>query len=321
MAHLDVETPAGFRFRSTLLSHGWIDLAPFDFDETYTHLFRTHRLQSGRVIRFTVRPGSVGNLIVEHGGDPLDAAEDNELVGAVRRIFSLDLDLASFYESLRDQERYRWVEQHGAGRLLRAPSVWEDLVKTLLTTNTTWAMTRAMVKRLTALGDTLRRSHDDVHCQKAGSAVGDGSACETGSAYHAFPLPEQVAALSIDELDARVRAGYRSGYLHELASKIAHGEIDVEEWSAKDLTADELYDRIKGLSGFGPYAAGAVLKLIGKYDRLALDSAARSMFAREFAGGERVLDSAITTHYEPFGEWRGLVMWMDLMGAYLRDNT
>ena len=37
--------------------------------------------------------------------------------------------------------------------MLVSPTVWEDLAKTLLTTNTTWAMTKSMVARLAALGD------------------------------------------------------------------------------------------------------------------------------------------------------------------------
>ncbi len=314
MAQLTIETPPGFRFRSTLLSHGWIDLAPFDFDEAYTRLHRVHRLDTGRVVRFTVREDGSGALVVDLGDTRLDPREEDDLRQAVHRIFRLDLDLTVFYEALKGEERYRWVEEYGAGRLLRAPTVWEDLVKTLLTTNTTWAMTRGMVRRLTSLGDPLGGGR--------GKSPDGGFRDPTSTGrYHAFPLPEHVAALSLAELDAHVRAGYRSGYLHELAKKIVEGEIDVEGWAVRDLSADDLYGRIKALHGFGPYAAGAVLKLLGKFDRLALDSAARSMFAREFSGGQRALDAVISAHYEPFGEWRGLVMWMDLMGPYLRDHT
>lgn len=308
MAQLRIQTPDGFQFRSTLLSHGWIDLAPFDFEEGYTRLRRTHSLSSGRVVRFSVREGTSGDLLVDLGDQHLDRGEEDEIRQTIHRIFRLDLDMTAFYEFLKGKERYQWVERYGAGRLFRAPTVWEDLVKTLLTTNTTWAMTRAMVRRLTTLGDSMGDSVDPLGV--------DGD-----SDLHAFPRPEQIAALPLAELDARVRAGYRSGYLHELAQRIAEGAIDVEAWISPELSADELYGRIKALSGFGPYAAGAVLKLLGKFDRLAVDSAARSMFAREFAGGERAMDAAITSHYEPFGEWRGLVMWMDLMGPYLREHS
>ena len=100
--------------------------------------------------------------------------------------------------------------RRGAGRLLKAPTVWEDLVKTLLTTNTTWAMTRQMVGRLVTLG----------------AAHADG---------HAFPTPEQVAALTPDALNDHVRAGYRGAYLHDLAVAIVEGRVDVEGWYNSDL--------------------------------------------------------------------------------------
>ena len=316
MAAFSIDTPPDFQFRSTLLSHGWIDLAPFGFDDGYTRLSRTHRLDNGRVIRFEVHERSPGSLVVNPGAADLNVIEEEELRRVVRTIFQLDLDLTAFYDALAEEERYQWVLKLGAGRLLRSPTVWEDLVKTLLTTNTTWSMTRAMVKRLLALGDPLA-----VGAYQPADAGDPPAGGGPEGPHHAFPLPQQVAAQSVEDLDAYVRAGYRTGYLHELATRIAEGELDVESWATAELSADELYRRITALSGFGPYAAGAVLKLLGKFDRLALDSAARSMFAREFAGGERVLDSAITAHYEQFGEWRGLIMWMDLMGPYLRDHT
>ena len=317
MAVFSIDTPPDFRFRSTLLSHGWIDLAPFGYDETYTRLHRTHRLANGRVLRFTALDAGPGTVKVDTGAAHLSPGEEAELRRAVQSILQLDLDLTPFYEALAEEERYQWVLQFGAGRLLRAPTVWENLVKTLLTTNTTWSMTRAMVRRLLVLGDPLA-------AEAEGSAGADILPPDGGSfedSGRAFPLPQQVAAQSVEDLDAQVRAGYRTGYLHELATRIAEGELDVEAWGTGELSADELYRRITALNGFGPYAAGAVLKLLGKFDRLALDSAARAMFAREFAGGERVLDSAISAHYEPYGEWRGLIMWMDLMGPYLRDHA
>ena len=317
MAVFLIDAPADFQFRSTLLSHGWIDLAPFGSDEGYNRLYRTHQLENGRVIRFEVHESGPGALKVDTGAAHLSADEEAELRVVVQRILQLDFDLTPFYDSLAEEERYQWVLQFGAGRLLRAPTVWEDLVKTLLTTNTTWSMTRAMVRRLLVLGAPLAADADEpTHADDLAPEVG-----RAAGPHHAFPLPAQVAALSVEDLDAHVRAGYRTGYLHALATRIAEGELDVEAWAAADLSADELYRRITGLNGFGPYAAGAVLKLLGKFDRLALDSAARSMFAREFASGERVLDSAITAHYEPYGKWRGLIMWMDLMGPYLRDHT
>ena len=45
---------------------------------------------------------------------------------------------------------FEWIARDGAGRLLRSPTVYEDLVKSICTTNCTWAVTKKMVAALVA---------------------------------------------------------------------------------------------------------------------------------------------------------------------------
>jgi 3-methyladenine DNA glycosylase/8-oxoguanine DNA glycosylase len=185
------------------------------------------------------------------------------------------------------------VTKVGAGRLLISPTVWEDLAKTLLTTNTTWNVTVQMCRRLATLGD-----HYD-----------GGGNC--------FPAPQQIASLTLKDLTDQVRAGYRSAYLYELATAIAEGKISVEEWRNTELTTEELYRRISSLKGFGDYASGSMLKLLGRFDRLGIDTSCREVFKVQLNGGKNASDDEIRAYYEPFGDWRGLVMWMDVMKVNL----
>ncbi len=302
---LTVECPPAFRFRATLMSHGWIELAPFRHDEDYARLYRAESLPGGRVVRLAfaaeraaaLDSGEKIHVYIEEtpgGADaaptaPLSSPARAYLRQMVRRMFNLDLDLSPFYALIADEPRYRWVFAHRAGRLLRAPTVWEDLAKTLLTTNTTWAMTRKMAQRLNELGSS-----------------------------GAFPAPETIANLSPATLADHLRAGYRNAYLHELASRIAEGRIDVEEWACAERPSADLFAEIRSLRGFGPYAAGSAMKLLGRFDYLALDSAARSMFARVFGGNT---DAAIRRRYAPYGAWQGLVVWMDVMQDWFLQRS
>ncbi len=298
---LTIECPPAFRFRSTLRSHGWIELAPFRHAEDYARLWRTELLPDGRVVRlaFAAEPAgdaiSCGEKVHVYIDEVLNDAPGGadaalspplraHLRRMVRRMLNIDLDLEPFYALLADEPRYRWVFAHRAGRLLRAPTVWEDLAKTLLTTNTTWAMTRKMAQRLNELG-----------------------------ASGAFPSPETVANLSFSTLSGHLRAGYRNAYLHELACRIAEEKIDAEGWACTEMSSADLFAEIRSLSGFGPYAAGSVMKLLGRFDYLALDSSARSMFSRKFGGGA---DADIRRHYASYGSWKGLAIWMDIMQGY-----
>ncbi|MGH9463993.1 MAG: hypothetical protein ACRD1X_22560, partial [Vicinamibacteria bacterium] len=68
--------------------------------------------------------------------------------------------------------------------------------------------------------------------------------------------------------------------------------------------------------GVGPYAAAGLQTLLGRYDRLAVDTACRKMFAERHRRGRRASDRSIAKHYERFGDYRGLVLWVELARHY-----
>ncbi|MBI5667253.1 MAG: 3-methyladenine DNA glycosylase [Chloroflexi bacterium] len=294
MMILTISTPPHFRFWATVSSHGWCMLPPFDYDDGARTLSRVQQLRDGRVVRLTLSEAPGGLAIAVEGAAP-SPDEQAEIIGAVNHMLNLDRDFSDFYAHISGHPRYGWIETVGAGRMLSSPTVWEDLTKTLLTTNTTWNMTIQMCRRLITLGDPY----------PAGG--------------YAFPTPERLAAMNPDDLNAQVRAGYRGAYLHELANRIASGELDVESWRDPALPSADLYKRIKGLKGFGDYAAGSMLKLLGHFDRLATDTACRAVYRDRINGGNAAADDReIAAYYAPFGRWQGLVQWMDVMEDDLR---
>jgi len=291
---MQIDTPSAFRFAATVLSHGWCQLPPFSYDVASGVLERVERLAGGKTVRLRMREG--GDLrsleVAIDGVASLSAADRRRIRALVSNCLCFDWDLKPFYRLLRARAPYAWVERRKAGRLLVTPTVWEDLAKMLLTTNTTWGGTIGMCRRLVTLG----------------ALHGDGA--------HSFPTPAEVASMSLRRLSERVRAGYRAPYLHELAKAIAEERIDVESWRHdRAVTTEELYDSIRSLKGFGQYAAGNMLMMLGRFDRVGIDTACRAAFRRHLKPGQTASDQAIRAYYQPFGEWRALVMWMDLKAA------
>src|SRR4029079_3388026 len=110
-------------------------------------------------------------------------------------------------------------------------------------------------------------------------------------------------------------------YLHLLATRIAKGDLEVESWRDAALPSGGLYKRVKAVKGFGDYAAGTMLKLLGHFDRLATDSACRTVYKDSINNGVAAAnDKEIAKYYQPFGQWQGLVQWMDVMEQYLRSD-
>jgi len=78
-----------------------------------------------------------------------------------------------------------------------------------------------------------------------------------------------------------------------------------------------LIKEMKSVKGVGNYAAENLLKLIGRYDGLALDSWARAQFARAHNDGRAASDKKILRYYSRFDSWRGLVLLCDMTRHWL----
>ncbi len=295
-----MDVPEPFDLELTVRSHGWYDLPPWSWDGERGVLSRPVVLSTGRVALVQVAPASRGLAFRALARGRLSAAEAREAQGALATCLALDEDLAPFRARAaaleaeraagrRDLPDLRWALARGAGRLLRSPTVFEDAVKTLCTTNCSWALTRLMVERL---------------CSALG-AEGPGG-------ERAFPSPQSMAARPEAFFREVVRAGYRAPFLLALARDVASGALDLEVLRGSDLPTPELLRRLRELRGFGPYAAEHLLRLLGHHDHLALDSWTRGKLGRLRQRRRPPSDRTLRRWYAPYGEWAGLAMWLEV---------
>ena len=273
-----------FNFLSVVQSHGWVQLAPFRFDETKKQLFYTDRLATGRVVEYQISEISKG---IRVWTDSLDKAEQNEVREKAAWMFGLDQDFSSFYKVARREPKLRKAEKLARGRVLRSPTFFEDVVKTILTTNTLWGVTKRMDLNLIA---------------SFGDAIPD-------SDQKAFPTPERIAASSPAVLREKVRVGYRAPALHELAARVASGELDVEAFKTSSLPTLELRKELMKIKGVGPYAAANLLVILGRHDFIPIDSWALKMVSHEWYRGKPVTSKQVEKRFEKWGEHKGLAYW------------
>ena len=78
------------------------------------------------------------------------------------------------------------------------------------------------------------------------------------------------------------------------------------------MPAEDLRREIQSVKGAGRYVADNMLKLLGRYEGLGLDTWCRRKFAEIHHRGRRVSDRTIERFCAPFGRWRGLALWCDL---------
>jgi N-glycosylase/DNA lyase len=283
--------PRPFELHLCLFGHGWIDLPPHAYDEA-TATFTTVLRLGTQVVDARLRADATDTLRLELesrrqlGARALAAAREQ-----IAHMLRLDDDLGAFHAACRDEPRLAWVARRGAGRLLRSASVFEDLVKLLFTTNTTWAGTKAMTRKL---------------IDACGEPAPSGRA--------AFPTPAQSRRDAAFYRDT-VRTGYRAEAARALAQGFADGALRDDDFLRPQPGA-ELRARLLGLCGFGPYATGQAMRLFGHYEELALDSWCRARLA-ELAGRRRPpSDGTVARRYARFRPFQGLALWMDLTASW-----
>ena len=288
--HTRLGTPAPFDWRLCLHGHGWIALAPHRFDEE-TARWRTALRLGGATVDAVARHDGAAIRLTLTARRPLSKSQLAEARAKVRHMLRLDDDLSAFYRACRRVPARRWVARRGGGRLLRSPTAFEDLMKLLFTTNVTWTATEAMTTNLV---------------EALGSRAPSGA--------RAFPTPQQCLR---DEAFYRdvVRCGYRAQAAIELAEAFVSGALDDDAFFAEP-DSDALWRRICGLRGFGPYAAGQMMRLCGHYQHLAIDSWCRARLAELDGTDEPPSDREIQARYEGAAPFQGLAMWCDLTAAW-----
>jgi len=272
-----------FNFVSVVQSHGWFQLQPFHYDESSRVFSTPLGLSGGRVIDLHLSGLETG-LQVET--DPLDTTEKNEVIITLRWMFSLDEDLLSFYEAIQGEPALAHVKARSMGRILRSATLFEDVIRTILTTNTLWAATKRMTANLVD--------------QFGQPWPGDGS-------RKAFPTPDRLAKASEAQLRSETRLGYRAPYVLNLARSLVSGQLDLESLKTISLPTVELRKELLRLQGVGPYAAANLLMLLGRFDFVPVDSWAFKMVSHEWYDDQPVTTAQVEAVFEKWGEWKGLV--------------
>jgi len=224
----------------------------------------------------------------------------------------LDEDLGDFHALCRRVPGFAWAADARAGLLLRAPDPFEDLVKMICTTNCTWALTRVMVGAIVqdlggaAVGPSLPSSNPPLR---------------PPGRWRSFPTAEAMAAAPIRFYTRRAKAGYRAAYLKCLAEDVAAGRLLPSRWLSPVMPAEEIRREVTSVKGAGRYVADNMLKLLGRYEGLGLDTWCRRKVAEIHHHGRPVSDRTIERRYAPFGPWRGLALWCDVTRDWFEGDV
>ncbi len=264
-------------------------LAPFRWSKDDQRLRRAEQI-GARVFELTLRHEGA-RIVVDLDRD-LTARERAGLESRIARMLQFGVELDEFHRLTQNVETHRWVSEAAFGRLLCGTTLFEDAVKIIATTNTTWRQTMRMVELLV---------------EKCGRKSRDG--------HRAFPAPRDVVRFSVEELQEECRLGYRAKTMHALAEGVVEGSIDLAAIADPAQSTKDLFDSFKQLPGIGPYGAAHLLAMEGRHDFIAVDSEFRRFVREKYHGGRTVSDAAMLRRYSKWGRWKYMAYWSELWGS------
>lgn len=316
---LRLAAPPDFHFLSAVCSHGFFVLAPNVWHPPSRTLATAVALDDHTAALITVRPGSRGEVLIK-SATTLDDRRRDVVRRSVRRILRLDERFGQFHALCRASPSHASAVEIGFGRLIRSATLFEDMVKVICTCNVTWRQTKVMTEALVEHWGVPVEDHESADeplasISRSGRAR-SSAALGPSPPLKAFPTPQRLAGARESSLKSRARVGYRAAFIRRLARNVADGRIDLAALERFDGTSDELHKRLKGIHGIGDYAAGNLCMLLGRYDRLAVDTEMVRLF-RERHPAKRWNPADLRAYYEHWRPYQFLAYWFELWRNYV----
>lgn len=210
-------------------------------------LFKAWRF-GGRTVATRVGQAPGGLRVVVASEQPVDAVIREQVVDRLRFFLSLDDDLAPLVRGAQGDPRFGTLEArlHGYHQV-KFPTPVEHIVYAILAQRAPMAVSRAAKQRLAALNPALHAF---------------------GHELQPFPSLGELAALSEEELLARVKNSRKASYLHRTLQRLT----EVDEDFLRTGTYSEVEQFLLSLPGIGPWSANFVLiRGLGRMDRVSFE--------------------------------------------------
>jgi DNA-3-methyladenine glycosylase II len=228
--------------------------------------------------------------------DKKQAAEE------VNALFSLDVDLNPFYETVKDDPVMAAITRKLWG--LKSPttsSVFEALVDAIVEQQISIKVAHTLEARITRkFGDTL-----DLN----------------GDVYYVHPTPQRLSAAGTEEMRECGLSFRKAEYIKGAATLIAEGKLDLEKFRSYE-SSEQIIKELDAIRGIGVWTAEfTMLRGLRRLEALPADDLGlRRVISRYYRDGKMVKSAEARQIAESWGDWKGLAAYYLVM-ADTKDIT
>ena len=287
-----MKVPKGFSLRETVLSHGWYELAPFEWLDSAATLLRSELLPDGstHLISMSQKGGAGKAVELKWISRRPSRPRRDLLLERAMKILNLNLDLSEFLALCRREARLRYVPRTGAGRFLRCGNTYEEIFKAICGTNIAWKQAVLAMNRIAALGTSVR-----------------------GHSAKAFPSPDEILGLGERRLREVSRLGYRVPYLLAWAQRVRDRDSDWLQLETGNVSREEAMRILLSVKGVGRATARYLLMVWGSPGEISVDSSVYLYCRREKFGGRTPTEREILDLYDSYGPWKAYAYWFEFL--------
>jgi len=238
-------------------------------------------------------------LLVELKSNEEISNSDKKMVEEIIfSLFNLKFDLMLFYEDLKNDKIISRLAQKLRGlKSPTTPTVFEALISSLveqqISLNAAYSIERKMTK---AFGDVLRI--DD-------------------KVYYAFPTPQKLASVSIEQLRRCGLSLKKSEYIKGVSKSIIEGKLNLEEFKNYDIK--EITEELCKIRGIGVWTAElTMVRGMHKLEAMPADDIGlRRCISHYYCNDEKISRDEARRIAGKWGKWKSLAGFYLIMAEKL----
>jgi DNA-3-methyladenine glycosylase II len=217
--------------------------------------------------------------------------EKKQAATAVKALLNLDLDLNSFYETVKNDQVMAAITRRLWG--LKTPTtatVFEALVDAIVEQQISIKVAHTLEARITKnFGDSLNVE---------------------GDVYYVHPTPQQLSVVSIEELRECGLSFRKAEYIKGAAALVAEGKLDLEKFRSYE-SSEQIIKELDEIRGIGVWTAEfTMLRGLRRLEALPADDLGlRRVISRYYREGKMVQSAEARRIAESWGDWKGLAAY------------
>lgn len=231
-------------------------------------------------------------LAVELKSDSAITEEDTKKAEVtVTTLFSLDLDLKPFYETVKDDKIMAHLTRELWGLKIPITStVFEALVDSIVEQQISLKVANSIENKI------IKKFGDILNLER--------------TFYFAYPTPQRLASVSTDEL-RQCGLSFRKGeYIKEASKLITEGKLNLEKLKNYD-SSEQIIRELDKIRGVGVWTAElTVLRGMQRLEALPADDLGlRRVISRYYRDGKMIPNSEARRIAKNWGDWKGLAAY------------